>query len=62
MRRYVKFCVCAAAAALMFASACGQKQGETEETTAAADTDQEITGQVELASTRVWRSRGRTAR
>ena len=48
MRRYVKFCVCAAAAALMFASACGQKQGETEETTAAADTDQEITGQVEL--------------
>ena len=48
MRRYVKFCVCAAAAALMFASACGQKQGATEETTAAADTDQEITGQVEL--------------
>ena len=48
MRRYVKFCVCAAAAALMFASAWGQKQGETEETTAAADTDQEITGQVEL--------------
>ena len=48
MRRYVKFCVCAAAAALMFASACGQEQGETEETTAAADTDQEITGQVEL--------------
>ena len=48
MRRYVKFCVCAAAAALMFAPACGQKQGETEETTAAADTDQEITGQVEL--------------
>ena len=49
MRRYVKFLVCGAAAALVLASGCGQKQEE--ETTAAQEETsgrEELTGHVEL--------------
>ena len=49
MRRYVKFLVCGAAAALVLASGCGQKQ-EEETTAAQEDTSgrEELTGHVEL--------------